>query len=87
MEIHPCVPDNWKQFDVEFKWKDAEYFIKYRKTGKYNVQLFEVDSEEWNKEKNSKKFFENELDYENQDVINNQIELKNKGNFIINVTF
>ena len=70
MEIHPCVPDNWEQFNIDFKWKDAEYFIKYRKTGKYDVQVFE-----------------NELEHENQDIIDYKIELKNRGNYIINVMF
>ena len=70
MEIHPCVPDNWEQFDVNFKWKDAEYLINYRKTGKYDVQVFE-----------------NELEHENQDITDYKIELKNRGNYIINVMF
>ena len=70
MEIHPCVPDNWEQFNIDFKWKDAEYFIKYRKTGKYDVQVFE-----------------NELEHENQDITDYKIELKNRGNYIINVMF
>ena len=50
MEIHPCVPDNWEQFDVDFKWKDAEYFIKYRRTGKYDVQVFENGLEHENQD-------------------------------------
>ena len=102
MEIHPCVPDNWEQFNVDFKWKDAEYFIKYRKTGRYKIQVFEVDKEKWKKEdKCNREVFdnkgklnydneiedENELNYEIEDAINGKIELKNRGNYIINVMF
>ena len=102
MEIHPCVPDNWEQFDVDFKWKDAEYLLKYRKTGRYKIQAFEVDKEKWKKEdKCNRDVFdnENELNYENEikgknelnyeieDTINGKIDLKNKGNYIINVMF
>lgn len=102
MEIHPCVPDNWEQFDVDFKWKDAEYLLKYRKTGRYKIQAFEVDKEKWKKEdKCNREVFdnkgklnydneiedENELNYEIEDAINGKIDLKNKGNYIINVMF
>ena len=87
MEIFPCVPDNWKQFTVDFRWKDAKYFIKYRKTGKYNIQIFQPDNEKWNKERNSKDIFENEVEYKSQNIIDGKIELKNKGNYIINVMF
>lgn len=102
MEIHPCVPDNWEQFNVNFKWKDAEYLINYRKTGRYKIQVFEVDKEKWNKEdKCNRDVFDNknelnyeneikgknELNYEIEDAINEKIELKNKGNYIINVMF
>ena len=126
MEIHPCVPDNWEQFNVDFKWKDAEYLINYRKTGKYKIQVFEVDNEKWKKEaecnqdvfdnKNELNYeneidnknelnYENEikgknelnceieiksknkLNYEIEDAINEKIELKNRGNYIINVMF
>ena len=47
-----------------------EYLINYRKTGKYDVQVFE-----------------NELEHENQDITDYKIELKNRGNYIINVMF
>ena len=102
MEIHPCVPDNWEQFDVDFKWKDAEYLLKYRKTGRYKIQAFEVDKEKWKKEdKCNRDVFDNkselnydneiegknELNYEIEDTINGKIDLKNKGNYIINVMF
>jgi len=102
MEIHPCVPDNWEQFNVDFKWKDAEYLLKYRKTGRYKIQVFEVDKEKWKKEdKCNRDVFDNknemnydneiegknELNYEIEDTINGKIELKNKGNYIINVMF
>ena len=102
MEIYPCVPDNWEQFDVNFKWKDAEYFIKYRKTGRYKIQVFEVDKEKWKKEDKCNREVidnkselnydneiedENELNYEIEDAINGKIELKNKGKYIINVMF
>ena len=102
MEIHPCVPDNWEQFDVDFKWKDAEYLLKYRKTGRYKIQVFEVDKEKWKKkDKCNRDVFDNknemnydneiegknELNYEIEDTINGKIELKNKGNYIINVMF
>ena len=114
MEIHPCVPDNWEQFNVDFKWKDAEYLINYRKTGKYKIQVFEVDNEKWKKEaecnqdvfdnKNELNYeneikgknelnceieikSKNKLNYEIEDAINEKIELKNRGNYIINVMF
>ena len=114
MEIHPCVPDNWEQFNVDFKWKDAEYLINYRKTGKYKIQVFEVDNEKWKKEaecnqdvfdnKNELNYeneikgknelnceieikSKNKLNYEIEDAINGKIELKNRGNYIINVMF
>ena len=102
MEIQPCVPYNWEQFNVNFKWKDAEYLLKYRKTGRYKIQVFEVDKEKWKKEdKCNRDVFDNkselnydneiegknELNYEIEDTINGKIELKNKGNYIINVMF
>ena len=114
MEIHPCVPDNWEQFNVDFKWKDAEYLINYRKTGKYKIQVFEVDNEKWKKEaecnqdvfdnKNELNYeneikgknelnceieikSKNKLNYEIEDAVNGKIELKNRGNYIINVMF
>ena len=114
IEIHPCVPDNWEQFNVDFKWKDAEYLINYRKTGKYKIQVFEVDNEKLKKEaecnqdvfdnKNELNYeneikgknelnceieikSKNKLNYEIEDAINGKIELKNRGNYIINVMF
>ena len=102
MEIHPCVPDNWERFNVDFKWKDAEYLLKYRKTGRYKIQVFEVDKEKWKKEdKCNREVFDNkselnydneiegknELNYEIEDTINGKVDLKNKGNYIINVMF
>ena len=37
MSINPVVPDDWKEFQVHFKWKDATYNLNYKKGSKYMV--------------------------------------------------
>ncbi|MBR3325582.1 MAG: hypothetical protein IKG14_06050 [Clostridia bacterium] len=33
LTINPCVPKEWKEFKVKFKWKQATYHIKYKQIG------------------------------------------------------
>ena len=37
LRINPCVPKDWKEFEVTFKWKEATYTIKYKQIGDYKV--------------------------------------------------
>lgn len=39
LTIKPCVPKEWKEFEVKFKWKHATYMIKYKQVGEYKVVL------------------------------------------------
>ena len=34
MKIEPCVPEDWKKFEVKIKYYDAEYLIKYTRNSK-----------------------------------------------------
>lgn len=31
LKIKPCVPKDWNEFEVDFKWKNAKYHIKYER--------------------------------------------------------
>ncbi len=39
MTVKPCVPDDWKNFSVTLKWKQAVYEIEYKQTGKPSLSL------------------------------------------------
>ena len=39
MKIEPCVPDEWKKFEVKIRYYDAEYLIKYEKSNKNETIL------------------------------------------------
>ena len=31
LKIKPCVPKDWNEFEVVFRWKNANYNIKYER--------------------------------------------------------
>ena len=31
LKIKPCVPKDWNEFEVVFRWKNAKYNIKYER--------------------------------------------------------
>ncbi len=39
MTINPCVPEDWKNFNVTLKWEQAIYEIQYRQTGESSLIL------------------------------------------------
>ncbi len=39
MKIEPCVPEEWKKFEVKFKYGNAEYTIKYSRNTKNKMIL------------------------------------------------
>ena len=41
MTINPCVPDEWKEFKTTLKWKNANYNINYKRTGKRSIKLLD----------------------------------------------
>ena len=88
LKIKPCVPKDWNEFEVTFRWKNAKYNIKYKRTNK-----IVINSINETKNSNSK---ENKLtlDLSNENVqmyLNGEkvdkIHLKEDGDFEVKVEF
>ena len=71
MKIKPCVPKDWNNFEVTFKWKKAVYNIKYEKME--NKELEELEYSD-----NQVKMY---LNGESVD----EIKLKDEGTFEVKV--
>lgn len=39
MSFTPCIPKEWNEFSVNFKWKDALYKINYKRVGKNKIYI------------------------------------------------
>lgn len=39
MTVKPCVPKNWEEFNVKFKWKNAVYNLKYKKGDEKEIAI------------------------------------------------
>lgn len=39
MSFTPCIPKEWNEFSVDFKWKDALYKINYKRMGKNKIHI------------------------------------------------
>ena len=46
MKIEPCVPESWKNFEVNIKYYDANYLIKYTRSNKNETILDDKKVEE-----------------------------------------
>lgn len=68
LTIKPCVPKDWQDFEVVFKWKQATYTIKYKQVGEYKII----------QDTNQSQLKINE---------NNEIQLKDKGEYEIKIYF
>ncbi len=65
MKIVPNVPDDWKQFEVNLKWKNASYKIKYYNLGLEKVYMKELkDIKEDENKGIENDFFNNEISIE-----------------------
>ena len=74
MKIKPCVPKDWNNFEVTFKWKKAVYNIKYEKMK--NKELEKLEELEYSD--NQVKMY---LNGESVD----EIKLKDEGTFEVKV--
>ena len=73
LSVNPCVPNNWKEFSVDFKWKNANYLIKYKKINNSYLKYYECK--------------ENDKIIEIKEFEENKIKLRENGNFILEVYF
>ena len=89
LKIKPCVPKDWNEFEVDFKWKNAKYHIKYERKNSG------IDNKDGKQEKNNN-LNENKqiLDLNNDNVqmyLNgekvDEIKLKDEGEFEVKVEF
>ena len=89
LKIKPCVPKDWNEFEVDFKWKNAKYHIKYERKNSG------IDNKDGKQEKNNN-LNENKqiLDLNNDNVqmyLNgekvDEIKLKDEGAFEVKVEF
>ena len=89
LKIKPCVPKDWNEFEVDFKWKNAKYHIKYERKNSG------IDNKDGKQEKNNN-LNENKqiLDLNNDNVqmyLNgekvDEIKLKDGGEFEVKVEF
>ena len=48
MKIMPCVPKDWKKFNVDFNWKNASYHIEYNQIGEYKIDTEDLKIEDNN---------------------------------------
>ncbi len=54
LTVNPCVPEDWKKFEVKFKYFDAEYTIKYIRGSKKTMILDGKETNEINLQKKGK---------------------------------
>ena len=65
MKISPNVSDDWKQFEVNLRWKNANYKIKYYNLGLEKVYMKELkDIKEDENKGIENDFFNNEISIE-----------------------
>ena len=71
LKIEPCIPKEWENFEVKFRWKNAIYDIKYER----------------NKEIKENEYDENNIEmiFENKKV--DEIKLDKNGSFNITVKY
>ena len=83
LKIKPCVPDDWSNFEVTFKWKKATYNIKYERK--------QIANEKNKKENGESKEISNITGDNLQMYLDgkkvDEIKLANEGNFEVKVEF
>ncbi len=83
LKIKPCVPDDWSNFEVTFKWKKAIYNIKYERK--------QIANEKNKKENGESKEISNITGDNLQMYLDgkkvDEIKLANEGNFEVKVEF
>ena len=83
LKIKPYVPDEWTNFEVIIKWKNATYNIKYEKR--------QISNEKNQKENGEAKEISNMTDDNIQMYLDgkkvDEIKLANEGNFEVKVEF
>ena len=83
LKIKPYVPDEWTNFEVTFKWKNATYNIKYERK--------QIENEKNQKENGEAKEISNMTDDNIQMYLDgkkvDEIKLANEGNFEVKVEF
>ena len=87
LKIKPCLPKDWNEFEVTFRWKNAKYNIKYERKNENSISN---TKEENNKTKENKQA----LDLSNENVQMyldgekvDEIHLKDEGEFEVKVEF
>lgn len=83
LKIKPCIPDDWTNFEVIFKWKNATYNIKYEKRQVAN----EKNQKENDKSKEITNITEDNIQMYLDGKKVDEIKLANEGNFEIKVEF
>ena len=83
LKIKPCVPDDWTNFEVVFKWRNAKYNIKYERK--------EVKDENILKSNQKSKEYSNITEDNIQMYLDgkkvDEIKLENSGEYYITVVF
>ena len=87
LKIKPCLPKDWNEFEVTFRWKNAKYNIKYERKNENSISN---TKEENNKTKENKQALdlsnENVQMYLNGEKVD-EIHLKDEGEFEVKVEF
>ena len=86
LKIKPCVPKDWNEFEVTFRWKNAKYNIKYERKNENAIN---------NSEKNENgRENKQDLDLSNENVQMyldgekvDEIHLKDEGKFEVKVKY
>ena len=89
LKIKPCVPKDWNEFEVNLKWKNANYHIKYERKNSG------INNKDGKQEKNNNLEVNKQiLDLNNDNVqmyLNGEkvekIKLKDEGEFEVKVEF
>ena len=42
MKIEPCIPKEWKEYQIQYKWKESIYNIRIKNTNGKNMGVSEI---------------------------------------------
>lgn len=42
MKIEPCIPKEWKEYQIQYKWKESIYNIRIKNPNGKNVGVSEI---------------------------------------------
>ena len=42
MKIEPCIPKEWKEYQIQYKWKESIYNIRIKNSNGKNMGVSEI---------------------------------------------